>query len=63
MITFQLLWQVHQDVQEFVFNGTTILLPEIVGLFQCSDSGIMQLHQELEALCIDINLSKVSFKN
>jgi len=61
VVTFQLLWQVHQDVQEFVFNGTTILLPEIVGLFQSGDSGVVQLHEELEALCIDINLSKVPF--
>lgn len=59
VVPFQLLWRVHQDVQELVFNGTTILLPEIVTLFQCGDSGVVQLHEELEALCIDINLSKV----
>lgn len=52
--------QLHQDMPEFVFNGTTIVLPELIRLFECSDQGIGQLHEELEALCIDINLSKVS---
>lgn len=56
----QVLEQLHQDMQEFIFNGTTIVLPELIRLFECSDLGIAQLHEELEALCIDINLSKVS---
>lgn len=55
----KLLDQLHQDMQEFVFNGTTIVLPELIRFFECSDTSIQQLHEELEAICIDINLTKV----
>ena len=53
--------QLHQDMQEFIFNGTTIVLPELIRLFECTDTSVIQLHEELEALCIEINLTKVRF--
>ncbi|KAK4015632.1 hypothetical protein OUZ56_030607 [Daphnia magna] len=55
----KLLDQLHQDMQEFIFNGTTIVLPELIRLFECSDKSVLQLHEELEVLCIDINLTKM----
>lgn len=55
----KLLDQLHQDMQEFIFNGTTIVLPELIRLFECSNPSILELHEELEALCIDINLARV----
>jgi hypothetical protein len=57
----KLLNQLHQDMQEFIFNGSTIVLPELIRLFECTDTSVLQLHEELEALCIDINLTKVRF--
>lgn len=55
----QLVKELHQDIQEFIFNGSTIVLPELIRLFECSDPGIAMLHEELETLCIDINLTQV----
>ena len=60
MAALKLLDQLQQDMQEFVFNGTTVVLPELIRLFECSDCSVLQLHQELESLCIDINLTKVN---
>lgn len=57
--SLKLLEQLHQDMQEFIFNGTTVVLPELIRLFECSDKSVLQLHEELEILCIDINLTKV----
>ncbi len=55
----EMLGQLHQEMQEFVFNGTSILLPELIRLFECSSPDILHVHEELEALSIDINTSKV----
>ena len=47
------------DLQEFILHGTTIVLPELIRLFECSDDSVTQLHEELQVLCIDLNLSRV----
>lgn len=40
--------QLCQDIQEFIFNGATIVLPEIVHLFKCSDPSVLTIYKELE---------------
>ena len=62
MAALQLIEQLHQDMQEFVFNGTTIVLPELIRCFQASAPDILHLHEQLENLCIDINHANVKLQ-
>ena len=51
---------VYQEVQEFIFNGTTIVLPEMIHLFQCSDASVISIYKELASLSATLNASKVN---
>lgn len=55
----QSLRQLLQDLQEFVYNGTTIVLPEMIRLFESSDASVLHVYRELQALCAHMSLSKV----
>lgn len=61
MKILQCLSVVYQEVEEFIFNGVTIVLPEMIHLFQCSDPSVKSIYKELTQLSITINASKVTF--
>ena len=54
------LSSVYQEVEEFIFNGVTIVLPEMIHLFQCSDPSVKSIHKELAHLAATVNASKVT---
>ena len=55
MEVLECLSTVYQEVGEFIFNGATIVLPEMIHLFQCSDPSVKSIHSQLAQLSASIN--------
>ena len=46
-------------MQEFVYNGTTIVLPEMIRLFESADANLLHIYTKLQGICSNMRLSKV----